>query len=195
MCRILGDYLQEGFVAKLADDLFCGGDTPDELLQNWERVLESLKKCGICLSPTKTVICPKTITILGWVWSQGCISASPHRVATLASCPPPETIRGLRSFIGANKMLSRVLPHCSNKIAPLEDSISGMKSQDKIIWTDSLRNNFEHSQKSLKSNKSVTLPKQSDQLWIITDGSDTKHGIGATLYVNRDGKLLLAGFY
>ena len=70
MCRILGDYLQEGFVAKLADDLFCGGDTPDELLQNWERVLESLKKCGICLSPTKTVICPKTITILGWVWSQ-----------------------------------------------------------------------------------------------------------------------------
>ena len=139
MCRILGDYVQEGFVAKLADDLFCGGDTPDELLQNWERVLESLKKCGICLSPTKTVICPKTITILGWVWSQGCISASPHRVATLASCPPPETVRGLRSFIGAYKMLSRVLPHCSNIIAPLEDSISGMKSQDKIIWTDSLR--------------------------------------------------------
>ena len=121
MCRILGDYLQEGFVAKLADDLFCVGDTPDELLQNWERVLESLKKCGICLSPTKTVICPKTITILGWVWSQGCISASPHRVATLASCPPPETVRGLRSFIGAYKMLSRVLPHCSNIIAPLED--------------------------------------------------------------------------
>ena len=142
MCRILGDYLQEGFVAKLADNLFCGGYTPDELLQNWERVLESLQKCGICLSPTKTVICPKTITILGWVWSQGCISASPHRIATLASCPPPETVRGLRSFIGAYKMLSRVLPPCSNIIAPLEDSISGMKSQDKIIWIDSLRTNL-----------------------------------------------------
>ena len=78
MCRILGDYLQEGFVAKLADNLFCGGYTPDELLQNWERVLESLQKCGICLSLIKTVICPKTITVLGWKWSQGCISASPR---------------------------------------------------------------------------------------------------------------------
>jgi len=34
MCRILGDFLQEGAVAKLADDLFCGGDTLDELLRN-----------------------------------------------------------------------------------------------------------------------------------------------------------------
>ena len=100
MCRILGDYLQEGFVAKLADDLFCGGDTPDELLQNWERVLESLKKCGICLSPTKTVICPKTITILGWVWSQGCISASPHRVATLATCSPTRNRRRVTILYG-----------------------------------------------------------------------------------------------
>jgi hypothetical protein len=33
MCRILGDFLQEGSIAKLADDLFCGGDTLDELLR------------------------------------------------------------------------------------------------------------------------------------------------------------------
>ena len=34
MCRVLGNLLQEGVVAKLADDLHCGGDTPDELLEN-----------------------------------------------------------------------------------------------------------------------------------------------------------------
>ena len=32
MCRVLGDLLQEGGVAKLADDLYCGGDSPQELL-------------------------------------------------------------------------------------------------------------------------------------------------------------------
>ena len=31
MCRVLGDFLQEGCVTKLADDLCCGGDTPQEL--------------------------------------------------------------------------------------------------------------------------------------------------------------------
>ena len=34
MCRVLGDLLQEGVVAKLVDDLYCGGNTPDELLEN-----------------------------------------------------------------------------------------------------------------------------------------------------------------
>ena len=41
MCRVLGDCIQDGIVAKLADDLYCGGNTLDELLRNWKRVLES----------------------------------------------------------------------------------------------------------------------------------------------------------
>ena len=45
--------LQEGSVAKLADDLFCGGDTLDEVLRNCGRVLEALKKSDIRLSPPK----------------------------------------------------------------------------------------------------------------------------------------------
>ncbi|CAC5388138.1 unnamed protein product [Mytilus coruscus] len=172
MCRIVEDFLQKGCVAKLADDLFCGGNTPEELLHNWECVLQSLQKSGICLSPSKTVICPKSITILGWICSQGSISASTHRVATLASCPVPDTVP-----------------------APLEETISGMKSADKIIWSDVLREHFEFTQKSLSSCKAIMLPKCSDQLWIVADGYVTKRGIGATLYINRDGKVFLAGFF
>ena len=33
MCHVVGD-LQAGVVAKLADDLYCGGNTPGELLKN-----------------------------------------------------------------------------------------------------------------------------------------------------------------
>ena len=33
------------------------------------------------------------------------------------------------------------------------------------------------------------------KLWIVTDGSVAKSGIGATLYVNRNSKLQLAGFF
>ena len=35
MCRVLGDFMEEGFVTKLADDLYCGADTPEALLHNW----------------------------------------------------------------------------------------------------------------------------------------------------------------
>jgi len=42
MCHVLGDFLQEGCAAKLADDLCCGSNTPQELISNWSRVPEAL---------------------------------------------------------------------------------------------------------------------------------------------------------
>ena len=67
MCRILGDLVMEGVVAKLADDLYVGGNSPSELLHNWERTLKCLKYNNLVLSASKTVIAPKTIPILGWI--------------------------------------------------------------------------------------------------------------------------------
>ena len=49
MCRVLGDLLQEGVVIKLADDLYCGGNSPQELLHNWSRVLDALDRCNLRL--------------------------------------------------------------------------------------------------------------------------------------------------
>ena len=194
-CRVFGDLLQEGIVVKLADDLYCGGDTPDELLLNWSRVLAALQRNNLKLKPSKTVICPKSTTILGWIWSQGTLSASPHRLATLSTCPVPETVKGLRSFIGAYKVLGRVLESCSQIIAPLDDSIAGMTSNEKIVWSENSLNHFHTAQKSLKNHKSIVIPNTTDQLWIVTDGSVKQHGVGATLYVGRNDKLHLAGFF
>jgi len=195
MCRVLGDLIQEGYVAKIADDLYCGGTTPEDLLSTWTRVLDQLDKCNLRLSPTKTVICPRSTTILGWVWSQGKLSASPHRVAVLSSCPPPNSVKGMRSFIGSYKVLSRVLPSCSALIDPLECAIAGLQTQDKLTLDETLLHQFQKAQQALSSTKEITLPRPSDELWIVTDGSVTKHGLGATLYVSRDNHLYLAGFF
>ena len=195
MCRVLGDCIQDGIVSKLADDLYCGGNTLDELLSNWQRVLQSLQKCTLRLSPSKTVICPKSTTILGWIWSQGSFSASPHRVAVLSKSPPPENVCGLRSFIGAYKDLGRVLPGCSQVISPLDSAVAGCQSQEKVQWSDDLLQHFRNAQSALANHKSITLPQSDDQLWIVTDASVTKQVIGSTLYISRGGKLLLAGFF
>ena len=118
MCRVLGHLLQEGVVAKIADDLYCGGNTPQELFKNWKKVLQALYKCDLRLSASKTVINPKSTTILGWIWSAGTLTACPHRVNTLASCPEPDTVGRMRSFVGAYKDLSRVIPRCSAYLDP-----------------------------------------------------------------------------
>ena len=195
MCRVLGDLLKEGVVAKLADDLYCGGNTVDELLHNWRLVLQALYKCHLRLSAAKTTICPKNTTILGWIWSNGTIRASPHRLATLHTCVAPGTVRGLRSFIGAYKVLARVIPDCSKLLGPLDEAVAGLQSQDKISWSDELLSAFHKAQEALTSTHTITLPQPNDQLWIVTDGSVKKHSIGSTMYVTRNGKPLLAGFF
>ena len=194
-CRVLGDLLEQGCVAKVADDLYCGAGTLEELLPVWEKVLAALRRCGLNLSPAKTTVAPVETTILGWVWRQGTLQASPHRVAALAACPPQKTITGMRSFIGAYKVLARVLKGCSSLLAPLDDVVAGRESKETIQWTEELTTAFIHSQKALSSARAVTLPRPTDQLWIVTDGAVREPGLGATLYVTRGDSVKLAGYF
>ena len=97
--------------------------------------------------------------------------------------------------VNAYKVLSRVLPNCSAHTSPLESAIAGYQFHDKIVWTDNLYQKFDSAQKALSTHKSITLPRADDQIWIVTDGSVTRQGIGATMYVSRENKLLLAGFF
>ena len=170
---------------KIRDDLYCGGNTPHELLENWKKVLQALYQCDLRLSASKTVVNPTSTTILGWIWRSGTLQARPHRIATLASCPAPETVARMRSFIGAYKVFARVLPNCSRFMAPLDDIVAGRQSNEVIPWCDDLRAAFKEAQLALSSNRTITLAKPDDLLWIVTDGAVRPPGIGATLYVTR----------
>ncbi len=105
------------------------------------------------------------------------------------------TVKGLRSFIGAFKFLARVLPQCATYVAPLDEFVAGRESRDKLVWTDELLVAFDTAQRSLSTCKAIKLPLPSDTLWIVTDGAVRNRGIGATLYVVRDTKPVLAGFF
>lgn len=196
LCRVLGDLIQDDVVTKNADDLFIGGNTPIELLDNFRKELVALDKAQLKLSAPKTKIYPKTALILGWVWTQGTLKATKHKIAALSTCEEPATVKGLRSFIGAYKILSRVIPRCSDKVAPLDKMIAGLKSNDRLTWTDQTSEAFKLAQIHVNSsNKVIVLQKPDDQLWIVVDGASKDSDIGATLYVMRNKKLLLAGFF
>ena len=196
MSRILGDLLQEGIIVKIADDLYCGGDTGLDLALNWERLLHELDKANLRLSAPKTLIGPLTAIVLGWIWSLGTIRASSHRITALSTCDSPPTVKGLRSFLGAVKVLARVIPKCSEYLSPLEEIVAGRQSGEKIVWSEELLSLFEKAKKCLSSSKTITLPRCSDTLWIVTDGAVKDHGLGATLYVTREkDKPQLAGYF
>ena len=194
LSRILGDLMLKGNVVKLADDLYIGADTVDKLLETWKQVLSLLQENGMKLSPTKTICCPKSTVVLGWLWENGTIRSTPHRLNTLMQCEPPETVHKLRSFIGSYKALSKVLQYSAYYIGPLEILCASNKAgNEKIVWTDDLLAKFRDAKSHLNTAKVVTLPRKNDALQIVTDAS--AKGIAATLYSIRNGKPVLSGLF
>ena len=193
--RVLGELLHEGSVMKLADDLYVGGDNMDSLLRNWEQVLYKFQTNCLRLSPTKTEICPATTNILGWVWSEGNISISPHKLSPLANCGEPKTVKGLRSWIGAYKHLKACIPKYSSLLSKLEAAVAGRESREHLTWSGELSESFEHAQQALRNPKTITIPKSSDQLVITSDGAVSNGGIGSVLYILRKGNVRLGGYF
>jgi hypothetical protein len=194
-CLILGDMVKEGKVAKIADDLFVGGNSPEELKSNFQEVLVRLHDNNIKLKASKTIIAPKEVTILGWIWNGGKLRASPHRLLALSTCQPPKTVTAMRSYLGAYRFLSRTLHGYARLLAPLEEVIKGKDAKEIITWSDSLTESFKHVQQALAGSKAITIPQPSDTISIVTDASVRPGALGAVMYAIRNGKPLLAGFY
>ena len=193
--RVLGDFIQEGFVVHIADDLHVCGNSVEELINNWRKVLHRLQENNLKLSASKTVVCPEKTTVLGWIWSNGTLSPSSHKISPLVSTDLLKTCSSMRSYIGAYKALARCIPKYACLLSPLEDSIKGLQDSQEIVWTPELIQYFKRSQEVLKSPHTITIPTPSDNLTITVDASPVNQGLGATMYVIRMTKKLTGGFY
>ena len=192
LSRIFGGEMTEGWILIIADDMYVCANTAEDLLVNWEVVLEKMNKNGLSLSAVKTFVCPLSFDVLGWKWSSGTISVTPHKITPLVSAEPPKTCSSMRSFIGAFKALSRCIPKYSSVISPLEDSIKGLTGSQRVEWTENLLEHFRLCKEALKTTRILTLPTPDDKLILTVDASPVNSGIGATLYICKDGKRLLS---
>ena len=67
MLRVLGEFIQEGYMARIANDLYDGGDVVPDALGNWDRILAKLSHNYLSLCAPKTIICPRSTVVLGWI--------------------------------------------------------------------------------------------------------------------------------
>ena len=132
--------------------------------------------------------------LLGWVWKSGTLSVDTHRINPLTLCSLPDTVKQLRSFIGAFRAVSICIPKYGSYLARLEDMVAGKESRDKLLWDEELTSLFKEAQKALAKPKTITLPHPDDQLILISDGCNSLPAVGATLFVKRE-KLQVAGYF
>ena len=72
-------------------------------------------------------------------------------------------------------MLTCVIKGCSQLLSPLDDSVPGNSSSDKILWLDGLLSTFNKAKSALLTNKSIVLPKPTDQLWSLVENFQPVH--------------------
>lgn len=184
LANIFNKMLTEGKLVKQADDLFTGGQTVKEALDNLDEMLTICQMNNIKLSPSKTVILPKTVDIMSWIWTEGgTLTPSPHRKQALVQVQHEDlkTVRDVRSWVGLYKTFLYHTPNISNILDPFDKIVGDKQSNDVITWTTELKQALQNAKDHVKNIKEVYLPHPDEQLLILTDGARNPPGVGFVL--------------
>ena len=184
LAKVLHKELLEGICVKLADDIFAGGVTIEEAIDNWIRIMKVLDNNNFKIAPNKTVLFPKQVDVLSWVWKEGgYLSPSPHRKLALQKVRYEDikTVKDMRSYIGLYKTFIDCTPNLTTSLDKFDQLVGSKQSNDEITWTPDLVQAFNKSKELISQMKDLYLPRPDDQLIITCDGARTPPAVGMIL--------------
>ena len=132
---------------------------------------------------SKVELCKNKVKLLGhMVGTQG-ISPDPSKIKAIKSANPPNTVKELRSFLGAMNFLGR---YCDFQriAAPLTDLL---KKGNKWQWTDIETSSFNKIKDVASEHTLLVRFDPNLPLLLMSDASTD--GCGALLFQMNDGKL------
>ena len=143
--RVLGDLVLANKVVKIADNIYFGSDNMKDFVDLFDLILGRCAAAELRLKPSKVKLNVKSADILGLNWNCGKLSPSRHKLDPLASIEPPQTVKGLRSWLGGIRFHEICLP--GSKLAgltkPLDEQIpSNRPGKEQIRWDQTLINCF-----------------------------------------------------
>ena len=117
---------------------------------------EHIIKQAVTLSSPVSMVYARNAYLHPWLHLvQGHLSASLYHKTVFM--PSSQSVKGhyLHVFIGAYKILSHVLPDCSDIVNPLECTLTVCKSTDKLMRDKNLTLRFKTAQEYLSKHKSI----------------------------------------
>ena len=196
---VYGDMVADERMARYADGLHPLGNTWQELLDNYEETLRRASLCGMTFKPSKVIVAPVNITLFGWRLEGSRWRPSEHAVSALVSAPRPTTVKQLRSFLGAFKQFTDLVPKYADILHDLDMAHAGRGSAERITWTEDLTEKFDSARKAAGDLEAIHIPRPTDKLHTYSDFSEANKAVGGRMIIERmvDGerKFLLAGHY
>jgi hypothetical protein len=88
-------------VLAFIDDIILPSKTVEQGIDLLQRVLERIRHAGLKLKASKCQLFQTKAKILGVIVCDGRVYEDPSRLEAIKSLPFPQTVRELRSFLGA----------------------------------------------------------------------------------------------
>ena len=136
MNRILEPYLNN------IDDIAIYSESEDEHLAHLRIVLDVLRKNSLHIKLKKCTWAQKETEYLGVIAGNGCLRASPDKLAAVEKWPLPETRRGVKTFVAFCSFYRKFVHHFADCSAPLTDMCKKDKP-GRAVWTNTARIAFE----------------------------------------------------
>ena len=188
--KILGDEIADGKCMAARDDLTVGGNTIDEAISNWEKVLTKLRRSNLKITSHKVRIFLPDTEVYGYRIKNGKVAPSGHIVTDLGKTKIEDlkTVKSVNSWKGLYKTLIGHLNHLAHFMAPFDQATAAKESRANFEWTPQLTAAFNAATKHLDKINETYIPHPDDQLVLKPDTAKVPLCTGWTLYAIVDSK-------
>ena len=177
------------------DDVVVRSATQETHLMHIEDTLFRLQQAGLKLNANKCKFFQKSVTFLGYKFSQEGCSVLPEKIEAIDKLSPPRNKKGVRSFLGFINYYAGFIKHFSSKAAPLTNLL---KTSQKFDWQNEQQESFDLLKDELRNAVTLSYPQldkvsEKSPLHLTCDASGV--GISGILSQNIDGKEHILGIH
>lgn len=176
--------LIENSMEVFMDDFSVYGTSFDVCLANLQKVLHRCKEVNLILNWEKCHFMVQQGVVLGHIVSHRGIEVDKAKIEVIERLPPPNSVKGVRSFLGHAGFYRRFIKDFSKIARPLTELLG---KDVPFVFTDACTEAFHRLKAALISTPIIQSPDWNLPFEIMCDASD--YAVGAVLGQREDGKL------
>ena len=105
----------------ISDDIIIFGKTQAEHDDALRAIFQRFSLVGLTLNKDKCEFGQSQLTFFGFVFSGDGISPDPAKVDAIHNCPPPSSVKDVRSYLGMATYCAKFIPNVSDLTEPLQE--------------------------------------------------------------------------
>ncbi|KAI5731471.1 hypothetical protein M8J77_010485 [Diaphorina citri] len=180
------------FVFVYLDDFLVHSRSAKEHLVHLDQLFARLAEYGLTINTGKSAFLQKSVKFLGYTVSAKGIAPSVDKIADIVSYPRPNTVGGLKRFLGMINFYHRFYPNMADIQAPLH--LKGQLSPNMpLVWTEEMEKAFSACKDTLVQDITLAFPDPNMDLSIMTDASNT--AIGGAINQEQNGTVRPLAFF